>query len=255
VPHCYFVVAVAEELGLSFSRRGLTDRSVTDNAFDEIISLEPMSLELSRELLTRRVPGFTEPFVQLSFVLSGGLPRDLIRVARRLAELTIESDYELRLAESAERLIHEEIHEAAIGTRSQIARLSLGQEWNPVLDRLRLRAKDLQPEVKSVDLIAILRDLAELPRLLPISDPPDMPSPREAVIKLAAFALLDLTTCDLFKEDRFDLTRPRNPTDESSGPFEELATARRELSISAESCRASVEAVRLSLNVDQSAIP
>ena len=85
VPHCYFVVAVAEELGLSFSRRGLNGRSVADNAFDEIISLEPMSLELSRELLTRRVPGFTEAFVRLSFVLSGGLPRDLIRVARRLA--------------------------------------------------------------------------------------------------------------------------------------------------------------------------
>src|SRR6266581_3561553 len=62
VPNCYFLVAIAEELGLSLSSGGISTRSVVDNAFDEIISLEPMSFESCQDLLTRRVPGFTESF-------------------------------------------------------------------------------------------------------------------------------------------------------------------------------------------------
>ena len=123
------------------------------------------------------------------------------------------------------------------------------------MDRLRLRAKDLQPEATSADLMTALKDLAELPGQLPAPDTRDMPPLRDAVIKLGAFALLDLTTCDLFKDDCFDLAGLREPTEESSTPFAELAAARRELSFSAESCRAAVEAVRPSLGLDQEAVP
>jgi len=66
VPNCFFFVAVAEELGLSLGTVGISGRSVADNAFDEIISLEPMSFESCRDLLERRVPGITESYVWLN---------------------------------------------------------------------------------------------------------------------------------------------------------------------------------------------
>lgn len=251
LPHCYFVVTVAEELGLLLSQRGMNGRSIADSAFDEIIVLEPMSFELCRELLTRRVPGFTEPFVWLSFVLSGGLPRDLIRVARRLAEMTIESDYELRLAEFAERLVREEIDEAAVATRGMIAQLSPGQEWGSALNLLRQRARDLRPETKPVDLLAALQDLAGLPGLLPVPAATGTPGPRDAVVKFSTFALLGLTTCDLFRDSCFDMAGLRDPAAVPPGPFIELAAARRDFAISAEGCRAAVETLRHSLCLDQ----
>ncbi|MET8867380.1 hypothetical protein ABZW11_30925, partial [Nonomuraea sp. NPDC004580] len=136
--NCYFLVAVADELGAAFSRRAITGRSHVDNAFDEVISLEPLSFESSKQLLQRRVPGFTDAFVRLVLALSGGLPRELIRVARRLVEINIEFEYELRLPQLADRLVREEIHEAVTGTRSQLAGTLISPEWGAVLDRLRL---------------------------------------------------------------------------------------------------------------------
>lgn len=256
VPHCYFVVAVAQELGLSFSGREIIGRTVADNAFDHVISLDPMTFEMSRELLTRRVPGFTEPFVWLSFVLSGGLPRELLRVARRLAELTIESDYELRLPEFAERLVREEMLEATVAARGQIARQSPGPSAR-ILDRLRLRTRDLQPGVKAADMMAALRDLAELPGVAPGQGSGE-PALSEPVARLAALALVGLTTCDMFRDDCYDICGFRDPAARglktpgppgTLGPYAELAAARRELGVSAQSCRTAVEKVRASVGL------
>lgn len=250
VPNCYFVVTVAEELGVSFSSRGIAARSVADNAFDEVISLEPMSLDLCREILTRRVPGFTDSFVRLSLVLSGGLPRDLIRAARRLVEIAIESDYELRLPEFAQRIVREEIHEAAIATRSQIAQISPDQEWGPILDRLRQRTEDITPNAKPADLLTALRDIARLPDAFPAARAAETSPVMDALNKLATLALLGLTICDVFSDDCFDIASRHYPTADTPGSFAELAAARRELSISAESCRAAVVRIRLSLSLD-----
>ena len=251
VPDCYFVVAVAEELGVTLSRSGISGRSVADNAFDEIISLEPMSFELSRELLTRRVPGFTDSFVWLSLVLSGGLPRNLIRVARRLVELTIESEYELRLPEFAQLIIREEIYEAAVSTRGQIAQLSPGEEWGPIIDRLRQRIRDAEPTAKPSDLLAALKRIAELPAEFPPTNASEASQIKDATNKLVALALLGLTTCDVFRDDCFNVVKLLDSTADAPGPYAELAAARRELSISAESCRTTVERIRLSLNLDE----
>lgn len=69
--------------------------------------------------------------------------------------------------------------------------------------------------------------------------------------KFAAFALLGLTTCDMFKDDCYDVAGFRDPSADAPGPFAELAAARRELSVSAETCRAAVEKVRAAAGLDQ----
>ncbi|WP_433360640.1 hypothetical protein [Streptosporangium sp. CA-115845] len=246
---CHFLIAVADELGAALARRVITGHSHIENAFDEIVSLEPMPFELSRQLLQRRVPGFTDSFVWLGVALSGGLPRELIRVARRLVEINIEHEYELWLSEIADRLIREEVQGAITGTRGLIARLSASAEWGAVLDRLRLLARFFEPDAGLAELLPALKELADLSSEQPSMSAPDESPIKMAIAELSAFAFLGMTICDAFKDRCFDSAGTRDPAPDSTGPYVELAAARRELGVSAESCRAAVRRIRLGLNL------
>ena len=76
VERCFFLVAVAEDIGSIFAQRATACRSILENAFDDIVVVEPLNFEETRDLLLKRVPGFTDSFVYLSYALSGGLPRE-----------------------------------------------------------------------------------------------------------------------------------------------------------------------------------
>jgi hypothetical protein len=81
---CYFLVSVSEEAMSTFERRGMPFRDVFDSSFDAILPIHQLSLTESRDLLESRVTGLPVPYQCLCHVLSGGLPRDLVRVAREL---------------------------------------------------------------------------------------------------------------------------------------------------------------------------
>lgn len=84
VPNCYYLIAVSENALAAYEMRGLPVRDTFDSAFDEVIQLNYLRLTESRELLSKRVVGMSEPFICLCHCLSGGLPRDLIRAARHV---------------------------------------------------------------------------------------------------------------------------------------------------------------------------
>jgi hypothetical protein len=246
-PHCYFVVAIADELGIDFSSRVITNRSFFDNVFDEIIYIEPLSFIMCRDLLTRRVLGFTESFVWLSLVISGGLPRDLIRVARRLAEMTIESEYELRLTGCAEQLVREEIYAVATTSRNQFAELLSHRRWAAVLEDLRVQTRVFDSGGRPGDVRPSLRELMKLPVDLPASLGSEVAA---LATKLAALAFLGLTICDAFTDTNFDIDALRDRELGRVESYEDLAAARRELAVSAEGCRTAVEQIRKSLRLD-----
>jgi hypothetical protein len=83
----HFLVSMSEDAVASFERRGLPFRDVFDSSFDEVIPVPYLSLQQSRQLLSEAVIGMPPPFVELSHCLAGGLVRDVIRNARRLADL------------------------------------------------------------------------------------------------------------------------------------------------------------------------
>jgi hypothetical protein len=251
-PHCSFVVAIADELGVQLSGRAISGRPLSDNAFDEIISIEPMTFAMCRDLLSRRVLGFTESFVWLSLVLSGGLPRDVIRVARRLAEMTIESGYQLRLSGCAQQLVREEVCEAAAPSRGRLAELLPGGTWGAALDQLRSQMKAFEPGGTPGDSRVSLRQLAEAAKGVP-----DTASLEDRLLagRLGTLALLGLTICEAFSEEVFTIKDLRDPSKETSGHYEDLAVARRELAVSAESCRQAVEQVRKGLKLNGTGTP
>jgi hypothetical protein len=87
VPSTYFLVSVSEDAMSRFERRGLPFRDVFDSTFDEIVRVEPLSLAEAQQLLSERVVGLPYIYSGLCHVLAGGIPRDLIRIARRIIEV------------------------------------------------------------------------------------------------------------------------------------------------------------------------
>lgn len=84
VAGCFYLVSVSEDAMSGFERRGLPFRDVFDSSFDALQRIDYLTLNGSRDVLESRVTGLPIPYQCLCHVLSGGLPRDLIRVARAL---------------------------------------------------------------------------------------------------------------------------------------------------------------------------
>jgi hypothetical protein len=87
IEHCYYLVSVSENAISNFDRRGMPFRDAFDSAFDDMLYIDYLGLDGSRQLLNRRVLNLPGPFLCLCHVLSGGLPRDLIRITRKILDL------------------------------------------------------------------------------------------------------------------------------------------------------------------------
>jgi hypothetical protein len=108
MPGCLYLVTLSEDAMSGFARRSPSIRSAFDSAFDEVITVGSMSYQHSEQLLFKRVTGVPRPFAALCHVLTGGLPRDLVRTARSLIDVT-SGEGGKRLPETASDLIHREL--------------------------------------------------------------------------------------------------------------------------------------------------
>jgi hypothetical protein len=253
VPGCYFLVAVAENVGSLYGQRTTAGRSVLDNAFDEIVNVRPLDLAEAKDLLVRRVPGFTDTFVYLAHALSGGLPRELIRISRRLEEIGLErvaSDGYARLDYLAHQLVAEAIAEAIDAARNELSRRVLPARWAPVFDELRVAAGTLRrPGISQAELRRTLKVLAHA---VTATEPAEFPADEHAAIstveRLSAFAFFGLTVLEAFGDDIFDLDEVRRRSAHlTPGSYEQLAAALVELNFSAASSRMTLCQFRESL--------
>lgn len=85
--NCFYLISVSENAMNQFERRGLPFRDVFDSSFDNVVYVDYLNYKTAKALIERRVIGKPIPFIYLSYCLSGGLPRDLIRNFRNLLEL------------------------------------------------------------------------------------------------------------------------------------------------------------------------
>jgi hypothetical protein len=95
LPRTHFLVSVSEDAMSDFERRGLPIRDAFDSSLDEVVRINELTVEQSMMLLSNRGNyDFPLSFGALCHCLSGGLPRELLRVARRLVRhnARIESD-------------------------------------------------------------------------------------------------------------------------------------------------------------------
>ncbi|MFG2771222.1 P-loop NTPase fold protein [Streptomyces sp. NPDC048350] len=152
IPHVYFLISVAEDVGAGFVRRGIPVRDVIDSSLDDVVHIEPRTLDESNEIIQNRVPGLTLPFVALAHCLSGGITRDLIRCTRRMVMIPEQlGPGEGRLRRIAGMLLIEELRETLAGFRVLMGSAESSPDWAARLDEIRSTILRLRPRPYDVN--------------------------------------------------------------------------------------------------------
>jgi len=87
LPGCLYLMAVSDEAMFSLDTAGNVSQDFFYSAFDAMIHVGHLELEDAARLLRARAIGLPDPFLWLCHCLSGGLPRELIRIARAVTEI------------------------------------------------------------------------------------------------------------------------------------------------------------------------
>ncbi|WP_034609303.1 P-loop NTPase fold protein [Cellulomonas sp. URHD0024] len=103
VPGVLYITTISLEAAASFKRKGAPLREAFDSCFDEVVVLNALGYQDTRRLLNSRVVGMPRPFKALLHGLSGGLPREIVRLARRL-QVTADSNQKIDLESAAATL-------------------------------------------------------------------------------------------------------------------------------------------------------
>ncbi|MBP2704332.1 hypothetical protein JOL79_10960 [Microbispora sp. RL4-1S] len=210
LPHVYFMISVSDDAMNAFERRGLPFRDAFDSSFDEIIYVGPLGYEESRRLLRRRVVGLTDPYIALCHTLSGGLPRDIIRAARRVVR-------------AGNALPPEE------ATLSSICRSIVGEEIRHKA-RAITRAVTLPsaPETTPPEMLDLLHELSQGAGI-PVGEILDAavtcPTTSPA-FDFAAYAYFCATLEEVFTDELTVTLIRRACAEQGSGSFDALAATR-----------------------------
>jgi hypothetical protein len=229
--NCFWLVSVSQNAMSAFERRGLPFRDVFDSSFDVIVGVDYLDLAASKRLLQRRAIGMTVPFLCLCHCLSGGLPRDLIRIARELLELSRASQAGQKLTDLTSALIASDIDRKL----RAMAIASAGVELEPQKGRFLDTIQTFRAAATSDTLLAACRTLAQDAQ----DDPPDAEGAAEAWSKLARLRF-ELATyyyycATLMQFFNADLTEKRlKAAEETAGDMsiDQLAQARQAFAVS-----------------------
>ncbi|MEU4526540.1 hypothetical protein AB0F52_48435 [Amycolatopsis sp. NPDC024027] len=236
VPGCQFVVSVSEEALSAFERRGLAFRDAFDSAFDEIVRVDHLSLSDADHMLSKRVTGMSEPFRYLCHCLSGGLPRELIRVARNMADLS-GPDAMPTLAEVTERLVVDELGRKATSLQEAAARIGAGADVAAFVRTMHTCMANPTPAM-------LLRNA---PAVTTADDTPLGRLRLEAHIYLRyAATLLQVFDNDL---DRTEV-RVASATAEDPGSFDALASVQQQMSLHPMVAAVALDRFRLAWHLD-----
>jgi hypothetical protein len=96
MPDCLYLVSVSDEALDIYEQRVLFGRTAFDSAFDEIARVQSLDFESCRRLLRRRIAGIPESVIAFCHVMSGGVPRDIIRAARSVLDARIRGHEKVR---------------------------------------------------------------------------------------------------------------------------------------------------------------
>ncbi|GHE45542.1 hypothetical protein GCM10017673_54490 [Streptosporangium violaceochromogenes] len=108
VPGCLFVLSVSDEALRAADLAPVGGRDVFDSAIDEVVRVEPLDQDDAERLLASRVIGLPVAFTGIFNALAGGIPRDLLRIARAAILFTASSEEE-ELPDTARRLVAREL--------------------------------------------------------------------------------------------------------------------------------------------------
>jgi hypothetical protein len=100
IPNCFYLASLSADALANFERRVISTRTAFDTTFDTVKRIGPLELETARQVLESRAIGLPYPFITLCYVLSGGVPRELMRIARDIFD--VRNDVRLTAADQGE---------------------------------------------------------------------------------------------------------------------------------------------------------
>lgn len=161
----HFVVSVSTEALLSFEQRALIARDAFDSSFDTIAPVHPLSLDESLQVISARAEGFPPLVAAFCHAWSGGLPRELLRVARRCVEIQRSTQE----AQPVEFLVRTVIAEDTVSLVEAAMRSTTNSAERAYLHMLRLRGRSLReghPSIcPAVDIPTSLGNIASVSAL------------------------------------------------------------------------------------------
>ena len=165
IPGVHFVVSVSMEALRRFEERGVPARDAFDSAFDVIVPARLLTLDESCQVLAARVAAFPTILALYCHAWSGGLPRDLLRIARNCVDVQRSTKDVLDVSEVIRRVIATDL-----GTHLENALYgSNSYEYNKAIMRLRELIRDLESGCNPLQILqAITSEDATKPILISI---------------------------------------------------------------------------------------
>ncbi|WP_055702151.1 orc1/cdc6 family replication initiation protein [Streptomyces silaceus] len=250
VPHVYYLISVAEDVGATFVRRGLPHRGVTDSSLDDIVHVQPSTFQESQKILAKRTDRLTDPYVMLAHALSGGILRDLLRYGIQISEMQ-EKSQSYELTDISRHLVLEELSETLAGFRTLLSRHQWTRDTSAVLSAFGTLDTYLSaPAPCPCDharLHSHLEEFAFHPaseRFSPAVAGQLAPEALQLVDEAAAYAHFSLTLLDIFTVKRLTERAALAARHGPDGEPGRLAQARQELGISAHSARPLIDDIR-----------
>jgi ferritin-like protein len=217
----------------SFERRGLPFRDVFDSSFDSIIFVDYLNFESAQSLLAQRVIGKPVPFFALSYSLSGGLARDLIRNFRAVMECRQTPSPLSDLRAICRAVVAADLKAKLRATEISAKRIDLDAETDPFLERLYQLQAAVPDETA---LLAAVPSLFAWAGGVAASRPPSTDRKdaerRERLSalaeELATYIYYTVTILQLFNNQ---MTAATLPSPASAGGLDSLAKARQLLAV------------------------
>ncbi|WP_306335639.1 hypothetical protein [Streptomyces sp. KL118A] len=251
VPYVYYLISVAEDVGATFVRRGLPHRGVTDSSLDDIVHVQPSTLEESRTLLAVRTDRLTEPYVRLAHALSGGILRDLMRYGIQISEMQ-EKSQSHELTDISRHLVLEELSETLAGFRTLLSKHQWTPETRTILSRFGTLVTCLNdPEPCPCTQAKLQTTLEEFAFGRADDDLQSALAGQltteavQLIDEASAYAYFSLTLLDIFAARHFSQRATDAAVRGEGGEPERLAQARQELGISAYSARPLIDTIRV----------
>jgi hypothetical protein len=223
---CVYLVSISEDAIVAFQRRGVLIGDAFDSAFDDVFTMEPLTLQDTYNLLRQRVIGMPGPFLALCHCLAGGLPRELLRSARDIVSSGGPGSAPIPLADAARLLVGQELtrHTWAVRTAAT-STAAVNRNLSETIAALEPTSRARHDPIAMIDLIARFTAAVGATSNPLAADDPTHPSYAVIAPALAhlyySATLLEVFAEDL-QEDRFIYGRDTTGV----GAFDALASAR-----------------------------
>jgi hypothetical protein len=133
---CFYLISVSENAMSNFERRGLPFRDAFDSSFDDFVYVDHLNFESAQELLQQRLVGRPIPFFGMSYCMSGGLARDLIRNFRGVLEVFERNPAQNGLSAICEKIVNTDLLAKVRAIRTSAKKIELEPDADQFMSKL-----------------------------------------------------------------------------------------------------------------------